>query len=68
MPGRDDSMIASPEGECPVMWCVRPGRLVESWVGFWGRGADMVVGFLVCGLSVSLSVSLFVCLSIFGFG
>lgn len=36
--------MALPEGECPVMWWVRLGRLVESWVGFWGRVVDMVVG------------------------
>ena len=45
-----DSTIAAPVvGECPVMWCVRPGRPVESWVSFRGRsllllGSVMVVG------------------------
>lgn len=37
------------------MWCVRPGRLVESWVGLWGRGVDMVIG-VACSLVVCVSV------------
>ena len=35
--------MAVPEGEWPVMWWVRPGRVVESWEGFCGRVVDDMV-------------------------
>lgn len=41
--GREDWMMAVPEGEWPVMWWVRVGRLGESWVGGWGLVVDIVV-------------------------
>lgn len=50
--GRVDSMMAAPEGECPVMWWVRPGRLGEIWVGFWGRVVDILVVVVVVCLSL----------------
>lgn len=38
--------MALPEGVWPVMWWVRSGRLVDSWVSFVGREGDDVDSLL----------------------